>query len=153
MLQYSSLLSIEYGFPLYSWLEYMLSSSIASENTLTSSVKEDFTEKSVDISTKWLFGKMARLFSNAARKIFSEFRNGSSESYIEIYCVYEIIDSSNVVQMVNDMQKTFCNKNITGGNSFNSQLRGSVEFSKCHLSPRIQFDADTVEPPVDMKLM
>lgn len=143
--------SIQYGFPLNSWLEYMLPTSVTSEKSINFSVSENLTADWANaVASGWALDDIASLFTIGYYDIVEQF---SVENMS--YLMYnEIVNSSNPMQMLTNMQHVFFNDRLSDGGFRNISVSEIViDISTFQLSPQIKFDAVTFEIPVAMDMM
>lgn len=146
--------SIRFGFPLQSWLEYALPRSLESGSSFKFSVSDNFSADTT-VMPDWSLDKTAKLFSYGMSLALYSYTD-SSEFKNALYTlfpldIYDLIDTSDDVQMLGDMQAAISTNGSFWSNISVAEM--TVEFSSFQLSDHIQFDAVTFELPVELDTM
>lgn len=141
--------SIRFGFPLNSWLEYLLPESVESEKTFSFSVNDSFQAGSINSSVlpDWPLGETTKLFSYGISLLMTHY----STEFLSPADVYDSVSKSDPAQMLTDMQGVIQNEDKYWTNISVPEI--TVQFSNFNLSPQIQFNAVTFELPVEMETM
>lgn len=141
--------SIRFGFPLNSWLEYMLPTSVSSDASFTYSTSVDFSSQEIDSSVLpgGDVGDTAVLFSHA----YWLFRQSidTSISVVTMEDIYEATKASDATEFLAHTQTFMSNTSSDAyAGAFNLSVPDmSIQFASFELTPQIKFDAVTFEIP------
>lgn len=141
--------SVRFGFPLRSWLEYMLPESVSSDARLTYSLGVDFGSEKIDSSA--LPGDDV----NASAVLFSHgywlFRQSVSDSTsrVTMQDIYDATKASDAATFLTQTQTFMSNVSSDAyAGAFNLSVPDmSIQFASFELSPQITFDSVTFEIP------
>lgn len=152
-LYYSRNPGIRFGFPLNSWLEYMMPKSIASDKSFAFDMSTDFEAQDIDPSVlpSGDVESTAVLISYGLWSVCTQFLDGG---VVTIEDVYDVINSSSASEMLTSVQNELVNVSskaeIGLGSWRNFSIpETSIELATFQLSSQIKFEAVTFTFPLD----
>lgn len=152
--------SVRYGFPLSSWIDTFMNASVASDESLSFSLSDDFSSQEISES-KLINGSAnatAVLFTYAFWTLCVHFNCPSLSNLLPLY---ESVKSSNAAGLLSNIQKAFTASTELSSDTSSSLFpwlnislpEASVEFSTIDLSPQIAFESVTFDLPVKNESM
>lgn len=157
--------SVRYGFPLNSWIDTFMNASVASDESFSFSMSDDFSSREVSESElpNGSANKTAVLFSYAFWTLCSHFGCPTQENTLPLY---QAAEANNVSGLLTNIQKIFTSSaevyHVDSSSSSSSSSADritypwlnisipevSIELSSIDLSPEITFDSMTFDLPV-----
>lgn len=157
--------SVRYGFPLNSWIDTFMNASVASDESFSFSMSDDFSSREVSESElpNGSANKTAVLFSYAFWTLCSHFGCPTQENTLPLY---QAVVASNASGLLTNIQKAFTSSaevfHVDSSSSSSSSSADrithpwlnisipevSIELSSIDLSPEITFDSMTFDLPV-----
>lgn len=157
VLYYSRNPAVQFGFPLTSWLEHLMSESASADRSFSFGMSTEFQE---DIDASLLLSgdanSTAVLLSYGMWAAWNQFNYGHMGN---IETIYNAIYSQNVVEMLTNVQTKMANFSTlpedvdTVEDSNFSMPDASFSLDTFDLSPQITFEAVTLTLPIKSKAM